>query len=834
MSEAQYPANDANSDEPGPRRSTYSPPSEEKDVPLTLGEDTTVDTPVVTSAPAQASPTPPSGGVPQSPVPPSPAIPGLPANVPPPPRRTSLSDVQIMEQMGHGGNTDQLINALQDQMALRAKEDNDFDTWATLVRQSFDEETAELAIRQGKRQFDGLPPEPVAATEPPAAPPVPPAAITPVEPAPAQQAPLPPSPVPPAAVSPSPVEPVAYEPVPSEEIILPRFGATPAVSQSEQDASVEPFSVPDSTASVEDRGEPTGEFEKLLVDPDAVTPPTDAWPLVAPEESTEEPAPSAQSEVSDDELQPTRVWETESAVVEETLVATTGSGEVEAVVSVQEFLSTKESREVPFENLSVEVVPGSRFGFDHVGEKPTPGNQRVDRALQLFWAWWAVGSPLVGVILGAWLIDSGLNLTQAILASVAGVLLASIPVIVGTLIGLRTGLPTLVSARAAYGLAGNVVPSIVMALVRIAVAAASLWAASWMVTGILVESNYWNGQEAIITVVVAAIVVLIAVGLAVAGRGYVQVTLWVSATLATLGLVALVLVTLPPVSSAAFSLPLGGPVALTAGIATVMSAFLVVWAHFGADLSRFNDSWAVKSATSLAPIGAVIPPLLLLSWGGLLGASDSTFREGLLTNFFDTVLEIAPVWYPIPAVILMALPLVGLAAMSLHSSGYAVMSIGIKMPRYAAVSTASALAALAALATIVFWPTAHNHLIDLALLAGVLVAGWVGGYTGEVVTRRVYLEPRMLTGESGNFPRWRVAPVIGFLVAIGAGLGLIELEGALLSWTGYLVDLAAVYTTVDLAGYQMGPLVALATALAFSLLAGIRGGVTTERAPQGA
>lgn len=791
MTEAKTPGDDAVDDAPGPRRSTYSPPPADAEIPLTLGEE-----PVGTPQAPQATPQPPSPPATPAappvappvtpPVAPAPAAISLPGNMPPPPVRASLSDQQIMEQMGHGGNTDQLIGALQDQMVLRQQEDEEFDSWATLIRQNFDEETAEEAIAAARHEFDGdTPPQAggVVDTEPVAAP--------------VAQEPEPP------------VDQAVVEQEASEDIILPRFGAGEA-----------PAVVDDTPAS-----QPAeSDFEKLISDSEAVSPPTDAWPLVS--ETAEATEPVAETEPEPE----TPVVTIEALMETQVVVAEDSGGQVVAQsVSVQEFLSTKETRQVAFDDVELEIAPASRFGFDHVGEEPTPGNVRVDRALQLFWAWWAVGSPIVGILVGAWLVGQGLNLSQAITVSVIGVVLASLPVLVGTVKGIRYGLPTLVSARAAYGLVGNVVPSIVMTLVRIAVAAAALWAGSWMVSGILVESNYWNGQEAIIAVVTSAIVVLIAVALAVAGRGFIHLTLWVSATLATLGLIGVVLVTLGQVSGAAFDQPAGSLSAVVAGMATVMSVFLVVWAHFGADLSRFQDPWSPKTSTSLAAVGAVIPPLLLLAWGALLGASNAEFREGLLTNFFDTVLELAPGWYPIPAVLFLALPLVALGALALHSSGYAVMSLGAKMPRYVAVSIASAIAAIASIGAIVFVPSITDYLLELTLVAGVVVAAWVGGYTGELVTRRVYLDPRLLTGQSGDFPRWRVAPVLGFVAASAIGWGLIESSVSWLAWTGYVSDLLGQVAIVDFAGWQLGPLAALLIGYMVSSLAGIRGGITISR-----
>ncbi|MFZ9106213.1 MAG: cytosine permease, partial [Pontimonas sp.] len=393
MTEANEPTDGTTNDD-RPRRSTYSPPEVEQDVPLNLGEET-IEAPRVTPAPM-----------------PTPIIQG-PA-IPPAPVRSSLSDADIMSQMGHGGNTEGLIAALQEQMEIRKREDEEFETWETLVRQSVDEETAEAAIAQARVEFGGLPTAAVPIVE--------------AEPEVVQEPEVHDSEVEVAALQDEPpalVTPAEPETLESEEIVLPRFGARPEA------VAVEP-----EVASTEAQPEEQGEFEKLLVDPDAVTPPTDAWPL-ANSVATEEPAPVA-------------------APVAEVVAPAEPEPQPEPVSSAPQSLP------IITPELENTVAPAKRFGFDHVGEQVSPDNTRVDKTLQLFWAWWAVGSPVVALLLGAWLVDTGLSLGQAVAASVAGIALASVPVVFGTIAGIRSGLPTLMFSRAAYGLAGNVIPAIAM------------------------------------------------------------------------------------------------------------------------------------------------------------------------------------------------------------------------------------------------------------------------------------------------------------------------------------------------------------------------------------
>ncbi len=762
---------DDNSGTDQPRRSTFSPPEVDREVPLNLGDDQAAPTP---PAPTRAPITPP-------PVPPVVSS-GTPA-IPPPPARSSLSDQEIFAKLGHGGNTEALMNALQEQVELRKIENEEFESWAALIRQSTDEDTAESAIAQARIEFGGyetgqipiVEVDEVASDEPVVL-----------------------------------VEPVEDSADDLADFVLPRLGHVPV----EEPPTPEEESAEAPAEAVADEAAPPGEFEQVLSDEDAVSPPTNAWPLPSVEQS--EPQPLVEPE-------PEPVVEPVFSAVEPEPVA-----EPEPVVpqpvSAQEPTPSAELPGVALTAEQMVFAPAKRLSFDHVGEEISPDNARSDKGLQLFWTWWAVGAPIVGVLLGAYLVDTGLSLIQALIASILGVAVASLPVVIGTIVGIRTGLPTLVASRAAYGLAGNIIPAIVMTLVRILVAGVFIWSSAWMASGILLESNYWNGDPAIIEVITGAIAVVATITLALIGRGMIQWTLWVSAGLATLGLIFVVVVTAPVLGSAAASGQGAPSGALIAGVALVMSVFMITWAHFGSDLARFHRPYGTANGTSLAALGALVPPILVLAWGALLAASDAAFREALFTDFFDAVLELAPEWYPIPAVLLFALPLMGLAALALHSAGYAVISLGAKMPRYVGVAVAGAIAALIAFGIVVFIPGFINYLPDLALVTGVMVASVVGGIAGEILTRRVHLDARLLTGEAGNYYRWRIAPVIGFVVAADVGLGLVETDIPGLDWIGYHVGYLSM-AGIDVSGWQMGPLAALVVALAFNLFAGIKTGV---------
>lgn len=876
MIEADYPDQERSGDGVK-RRSTFTPPAEDAEVPVNLGEGSApLETPQSDGPPAD--PTPPVAASPQDAEPPAfptpsnasaaePTAPVVPASAPTPPaptppaptpsgsewdnsvlappERRSLSDQEIMASMGEeGAETGALINALQEQMTLRQREDSEFEGWEALIRQSFPEDEAENIVLRGRAQFEGVSVESLAArnapAEPAPAPPPAPETLQSNSAAGEDSAPI-------GEASAELVEPESETgAVASEPIVLPRWGESSApVDDAAQSVGAPQDEQPDPLPGEfrPQPANPVGSFEQILVDPDAVTPPTDAWPLVdAPERSdlSEQNAESALAqgspagEPSSDEggREDGSDWlEAQMHPEPETLPGVNRAEE--ETVSVQQALATKPVSEIPLSGLSAQAP--ARFGFDHVGAEPTADNVRTDKATQLLWVWWALGTPLPVVLLGMWLIDTGLGLGQAIIAAAAGALLAAIPLVLGTLKGAQSGLPTLVSSRAAFGMVGNVVPALLMVFIRIFVAAVVLWAASWVATGVLVESNYWTGEPALMQVILGAVFALVAAGLAIAGRGWITIALWSAAAMGLLLSVGFFLVTVDQLSGEALRREDGAVSTVVAGAAVVMSALMVFWAHFGGDIARFQRQVSGPAGPSIAAVGAVLPVLGLIAWGAMLGASGDENRARLFADFFDTVLGEAPGWYPLPALILGALPLVAIAALTVHSSGYAFLSLGIRIPRYAAATIAGAVAALGVIALIVFTPDLSGWLIDVTLVAGVIVAAWVGVFAGEIFTRRVHLDARVLAGTGGDFPRLRIAPVLGFLASIALGVGLIGVDTSWLQGVGYLLEPLQQWGLVDLSGWQLGPFVALVLSLVVASLAGIRGGVhTSERRKAGA
>ena len=773
------------------RRTTFTPPPEDAEFPERLGElsdddiqaakraseaaaaqqSSPVSEPDSSQGTYQAAPPPP---VPQ----PAPVEPAA-SPIPPAPTRSSLGDEEIMAKFRDGAiaSTEGMMAALESQLSLREEEDARFAAWEENVRGLVSETEAYEIIAPARAQFGGLPPltEPEPVSEP---------------------------------------EPVVESDTVVESDINPLLAAiaadTDELVQVAADSEEEPAAL-------------VNDFDAVVSNDDAISPPTSQWPLVVDasgdEETSDEP-----DETEDADL-PSGDTDDVAPVAEEPSLVTAGVAVGTDTVTIHDVVSRTDT---PVEPIDVTPAEKERwFSFDRVGIEPAADVNRTAGALQLFWTWWAASVPLAGIILGVWLMAVGNGALQAAVATVAGLAIGSLPLLVGTVGGIRLGVPTLIASRQAFGLAGNIAPAALMLLIRLAVSAFFIWAAVWVASGIYVQANLWRLDRVALDVILATIAVVIVGTLVMAGRRFVSMILWVSAGLSLVAAAVLIVLTWDVPSSA--SLVMGGwSVPLLVSSASLVAAiFMILWAQSGADVARFGKPGKAGAGTSMVAIAALIPPVVFIGWGVLLGGSGRTWRSGMIADPFNTVLSLAPGWYPIPALVLLAVPLLGLAALALHSSSYAMMSLGFAMTRYAAAAVVTVVAAGIVFAVLMILGNPTPYLVDAIRVLGVVVAAWTGVFVADAMTRRVPITSSVLLRTRGSYPAVRIAPLVGFVVAIAAGWGFTVSAQPVFAWLGYAVGPLTDLGLVNLGPYQLGVAAALVVAFVVTAFAGIRGGVLT-------
>jgi purine-cytosine permease-like protein len=472
-----------------------------------------------------------------------------------------------------------------------------------------------------------------------------------------------------------------------------------------------------------------------------------------------------------------------------------------------------------------EPVAQPVFRVERSGIEPTPLDHRVGRAARLFWLWFAANSSVLSLGLGATIFAVGMSLRQSIVAVLAGVALSFLPLGLTTLAGKRSGQPTMVVSRATFGHRGNVLPALVALVGRVFWGAVMLWLIASSVAIVLVGAEVTGPfGEAELLLISLAVAFLLAVLVAFTGYSLIarmQLVLSILAAVLVAGFIAL---TYQYVDIAvALTVPDGSWLLAVTGAVLVFSFVGLVWATSGADLARYQRPGSSGAGSmAAATFGAAVPSFLLIGYGALLAASNEGIASGFLLSPLDTLTLMLPQWYPIPLIAATTLSLLSGIVITMYSGGFALQALGVRLPRQWALVIVAGLLGLLSLA-ITFGVTGGltDLFRDAATTIAVPTAAWAGIFAAETMIRNRRFESQSLVERGGVYPDWRWVNVIGFVLISAIGLGLTTAAVTWLGWQGYLFTALGVPLDSDLAGTDVGVIVALALGILLPIVAGI-------------
>ncbi|MEO7147132.1 MAG: cytosine permease [Terrimesophilobacter sp.] len=475
---------------------------------------------------------------------------------------------------------------------------------------------------------------------------------------------------------------------------------------------------------------------------------------------------------------------------------------------------------IPFEPIDARPA----FDIEESGLEPTDTDQRVGRAARLFWLWFAANSSVISVAFGGVLLSLGMSLRQAIVATLIGVALSFLPLGLGTLAGKWSGQPTMMVSRASFGHLGNILPAAIALVTRIFWGALLLWFLAAGSARILARAGLGGSfGERQLTIVGLAVGFGLALTIAFVGYRLIAVATMVVSVVSGLLLVGLIAITWPAVNlSQALTIGDGPWILVLTGAVLVFSFVGLVWAVSSADLARYQRPESSGGSSMLwATFGAAVPAFFLIAYGALLAASNPDVATGLRERPLDTLAILIPTWYPVPLLTALALSLLSGVAISLYSGGFAVQALGVPIGRPSAVIVASVgLAATAVLLALTF-DSFTPLLRDVATTLAVPIAAWAGIFAAEMMLRARRFDSVSLLQRGRNYADFRWVNVGVLLGASAIGFGLTTASVTWLAWQGYLFPLLNVRTDGDLAGTDLGVLVALGVGIFMPLVAGL-------------
>ena len=457
----------------------------------------------------------------------------------------------------------------------------------------------------------------------------------------------------------------------------------------------------------------------------------------------------------------------------------------------------------PVAQTSLESIPArisDSVPFDESASLgSTPKSARTGRASFQFWAWLALTGSVLPFGAAAYLNSLEISFVQSSISLVLAVFVSAAVIAIGALAGKRSGLPTLLLSRAAFGVLGNYFPATFLLIARVftllCIGAFALFTFSnssaepASLDSLLESAASPTGLIGLLTTVA---ILIAAVALAIFGGHVLFAAQKYVGALGVLVVLAIFFTNVSAISTEALrAQPEGSWLDAFSAAILIFSVFGLTWAGTGADFARKLP----VNARGIKVVGwgflslAIVPSVSGVFALALFGSTDfsisSNFAVGLATQL-GTILY----WIVLAS---LAASLVVVLAMALYSTSLTAHSINIKIrpvilqPLLGLIVLVVAVLASLHLGSDGFWFNFAGYSLTLAVPIG----AWAGVFVSDVLIRRIAYHEVSLTRSYGFYKPFNWINLSGWLIAVIVGFGLIQARPQEFFWQGYLVDLSA-------------------------------------------
>jgi NCS1 family nucleobase:cation symporter-1 len=413
---------------------------------------------------------------------------------------------------------------------------------------------------------------------------------------------------------------------------------------------------------------------------------------------------------------------------------------------------------------------------------------RKGRPSQLFWPWFGANVSVLGLSYGAFALGFGISFWQAVIAGVIGVVFSFLLCGLIALAGKRGSAPTMVLSRAAFGVRGNKLPSLVSWLLTVGWETV-LTILATLATATVFERLGWGGGN--LTKVIALIVVgLLTVACGVLGFDLImRAQTIITIVTGVLTVVYIILVADQIHWSTVSALPSGSSQAVIGALVFLMTGFGLGWVNAAADYSRYLPRRASsRGVVGWTTFGGSVAPVVLLIFGLLLAGSSADLSKAIGADPIGALAEALPTWFLVPFVIVAVLGLVGGAVLDIYSSGLALLSLGLPVKRYVAAFIDGVVMIGGTIYVVFYGGDFLGQFQGFLITLGVPIAAWCGIMLADIAARQGNYADDDLYRTNGRYGDVQWLPVATMLVATGIGWGLVtNTLASWLTWQGYLL-----------------------------------------------
>lgn len=435
------------------------------------------------------------------------------------------------------------------------------------------------------------------------------------------------------------------------------------------------------------------------------------------------------------------------------------------------------------------VRPNETLSVEQNGINVITEAERKGKPSDLFWPWCAANIAVLGISYGSFLLGFGVSFWQATIAGVVGTVFSFLLVGFVSLAGKRGSAPTMILSRAAYGVHGGRFPAVLSYILLVGWETVLVSLATLATATVFGRLGWGGGDLTKITafILVAAIVVLSGIfGFNLIMR--LQTVLTLLLTVLTIGYV---LLTFNHVNwGAVSSLPSGSAQAVIGALIFAATGFGLGWVNSGADYSRYLP----RSASSTAVVGwttfgASIAPVILVVYGLLLAGSDQKLNVAIGADPIGALTTLLPTWYLVLFAIVAIGGLIGGAVLDIYSSGLALLTLGLRVPRWVAAGIDGVIMILGTIYVVWIASSFIGPFQGFLITVGVPIAAWCGVFLADLLLRKRDYAEADLYNPSGRYGAFNWVAIGTTLVATILGWGLVtNTFASALSWQGYLLD----------------------------------------------
>lgn len=417
-------------------------------------------------------------------------------------------------------------------------------------------------------------------------------------------------------------------------------------------------------------------------------------------------------------------------------------------------------------------------------------SERKGTARSLFWPWAAANVSLLALSYGSFFLGFGISFRQATLAAVLGTICSFLLVGFSSLAGKRSNAPTMVLARATFGVKGSVVPGILSYLIFVG------WETVLVSLATLATGTVFARVGGIDQNLALVIGFVISVTLTVFGGvlGFsVIMRLQKVLTIVTVVLTAVyIALTFDEINWSAVNAIKDGPTqGFIGALVLAITGLGLGWVNCAADYSRYLPrTVSSKGVVGWTVLGASVVPIILVIYGAALSASSKDLNEAIAMDPIGALTSMLPTWFLIPFALVAVLGLVGGAILDLYSSGLALVSIGVPLKRHQA-AIIDALIMLAGTIYIVWFADNFFYPFQGFLITlGVPIAVWSSIFIADVVLRKKPYSEKDLFDINGIYGKVNKQSLA--LLAIGSVIGwgfVTNSFASWLSWQGYFLGI---------------------------------------------